>query len=533
MPIRNANWYNGHSTRKYPLADTATGLTDDGRRLPDDILVDCRLRWPAAAGQYAYIGGVTVTERLVTLTFVAADSPTSAADFVPLGTVSLLKPVTAFRHYAIKPQLAGVGGFVVFGDTEEAFVGRFSLPTQTLLLPDAAQPTRTPPIPTLRRMGRNVGLENLVRILGGNDVQVVRESILIDGAERDALVLRLIQGNFSENVLQRYIGPCGGRPESRTCLKDGIERINDVTCDCEGNINITFVGLTAGPYESCGESDAGAGVTLDQSVGMQDVCAERAPDRFEGVDRCEELDSSLSSASGSSISDSGSPDPDPGPGPSLSSVSCTDTLPYVETFDGSTADDFNVVSGSFDFSAVDSPTEGPGDPPPYVSYTATDGSRRNVALLDYCAIVDTLEKRITAHVALTNTFAQENGGIVINYHEVDILTNPHIEYFAAVIDRRVNRVRLLRFNGAALIVEHEVSPSAPFVLGHWYQIQVETTLGATPIISVAVTGVTNPLWGSVSFSVSTNKYLPSDDGQFGVTSDRAAAHFSFLVVETI
>jgi len=56
MPIRNANWYNLHSTRRYPLDDNATGTDDAGIRLADDILVDCHLRFPKIAGQYAYIG---------------------------------------------------------------------------------------------------------------------------------------------------------------------------------------------------------------------------------------------------------------------------------------------------------------------------------------------------------------------------------------------------------------------------------------------------------------------------------------------
>ena len=61
MAIRNQSWYNLNSTRDYPLADAVTATSDGNQRLPQDIVVDLRVRWPAWLGKYAFLGSVAVT----------------------------------------------------------------------------------------------------------------------------------------------------------------------------------------------------------------------------------------------------------------------------------------------------------------------------------------------------------------------------------------------------------------------------------------------------------------------------------------
>ena len=520
MP-QNVNHYNLHSTRGYPLDESATGIDDTGVRMPDDLLVDCRLRFPPYAGQYAFIGGITVTPNIVTITFRAATSLTTGSTAAPLGAVTLPQPVDRHRIYNIEPQIPGVAGYVVWGDVTETYIGRFSSPSQSLLTPDTAHPTIQFPIPEARKQHNLTALTGLIQLIGGSDVEIVKEVLEINGDSHDAIVMRLVQGNFAENVLSRYIGPCGTRPESRNCLKAAIEAINEVAPDCDGNIEIDFIDMTAAPYDSCGSE--GAGVVLDQTAGLDEVCAAQGAERFLGTDQCESASSLSSESLGSESASSAGIAP---PGPAVSSESCA-PLPYVETFDDGVADDFSIKKGTFGFTAIDTPGESEGGLPD-MSYTATAGSQRNVSVLDNCIISETTDKRITTHLALTNTETEQNGGLALNYHLVGL----NYEYYVAEINKNLNRVRLLRFNGAVFIEEHSVTPPSVFVLGHWYKIEVEVTLPGTPTIEVTVRGISNPSWGSVNFSILANNYSP-DDGLFGVATNRAYTHFGFLQLEQI
>jgi len=55
MAIRNQNWYNLQSTRRYPLDDISTGVDDAGAFIREDIIVDCHIRFPNTLGEYLYI----------------------------------------------------------------------------------------------------------------------------------------------------------------------------------------------------------------------------------------------------------------------------------------------------------------------------------------------------------------------------------------------------------------------------------------------------------------------------------------------
>jgi hypothetical protein len=531
MGVRGNNWYNLQSTRRYPLDDRATGTGDDGTRIKDDVLVDCQLRFPNTYGEYAYISGITITERLVTVTILAASSPTATTGFIPLAAVSLVKPVQRHTYYPITALQPGVGGFLVFGDVEERLNVRFTTPQQGLLLPKCAAAYQPLPIPTLRKLGRSVGLAGLVRILPGSDIAVSREIHEINGQAHAAMVFRLTQSIATRNVLEVYRGPCDNRPESRTCDKEGIEFINGVGPDCDGNIDIIFVGLTPAPYTTCATDAQAAGVTLDQSVGIDEVCAPRTPGRFAGRDYCEpSSESSLSSASLSEESESASSDSGSETSESLSSESCT-ALPFTRTFDAATARGFDVVQGAFTFESLDSPDEEAGGPD--VSYVATNTTRRNVSVLTDCGIDNALNKRVTTHVSLQQSQGRSNGHLVLNYRLVDPINNPHFEYFAVALDRQAGKIRLLRWAGAGFIEEAAAVVGSPILYDDWYELEAEIEESdGQAAIGVAVRGITDPGWPDVSFSVLTSKYVPSD-GLFGVGSDRALASFSFLKIEEL
>ena len=99
----------------------------------DDVLVDCQLRFPTIYGQYAYISGLTVTERLVTVTILAASAPAATARFTPLAAVSPVKPLERHIYYPVTPLRPGVGGFLVLGDVEQRLTLRLSTPQYGML----------------------------------------------------------------------------------------------------------------------------------------------------------------------------------------------------------------------------------------------------------------------------------------------------------------------------------------------------------------------------------------------------------------
>lgn len=529
MPIRNHNFYNLQHARRYPLDDASTGTDDDGIRLRDNILADLHLRFPNTLGQYAYIGGISITERLVTVTFLAATTPDESATFTPLAAITLEKPVIENRHYAVEPLYPGVGGWVVFGNgiTEE-FIGRFAVARQTLLLSKCALPYRPLPIPSMGKLFRNTALTGIVNIKAGPDLEIVKESLEISGIARDALVIRLTGAVLNRNPLQEYVSPCEPRPESGNCAKAGVEFINTVPPDCQGNITILFSGMDAAAFQACG------GLAVEHGAELADVCAAsdvpaQGP-RYH--DLCELLSSSSSSSSSaaevpvviSSISESMS-----------SEVLDCDTLPHCESFDHSTAENFVVKIGSFGFEDHDSPGETcMGDVPGSSlvlynkAYVASAGFSRNVSVWDACAYDSSLNKECTLELQLTGALPQRNGGMVVNYHILDPDGLARLEYFLVTLDHNRSKIRVLRFNGTGFIEEF-ASSVLPLILGDWYRIVVTTTsVSLTQVsLNVTVSGVSNTSFPTTSFSLVSTKFLP-DDGLFGVGSNNAYTRFSFF-----
>ncbi len=354
MGLINHNWLNAQMSRRYPLDDNATGTGDDGTRINDDVIVDLHLRWPSVAGGYAFIGGITVTKTIITVVILAADSPQAAANFTPLAAVTVRQPATEYSYYNLEPLYPGVGGFIAFGDTDERFTIRFSTPAQGLLAPKVGRPYTELPIPSMRKFGRHDGLTGLITISAGPDLEIVKSQVNVDGNDVDALVIRLQLPTSTRNPLADYIGPCGKRPESQNCDRTGIQTINGVSPDCDGNLEIEFLGITAANYADCGSD--GAGVTLEENLGIDDVCPLKTPNRFAGSDYCHPVsESSVSVPSeGSAGSDSGSePEPEPS-----GSESCAG-LPFLDGFD-EPQDNWTLKLGKYRIVNTDSPEEPTG-----------------------------------------------------------------------------------------------------------------------------------------------------------------------------
>lgn len=296
MSIRNQNWYNLQSTRRYPLDENSTGLDDANVFIKDDILVDCHIRFPNTYGKYVYVQGITVSPGLVTVVFGVSNVLGSKSG-EPLAAVTLPKPVSTSVNYPVTALKPGVSGWVVFGGgIENNFSGRYTTVQQTLVSARCARAYKPLPVPTIGKLGLADTLQGVVKILGelpvrvryaadaGRVVAMVNGEKIVQKDTVPALIVELDTTQITENYnpLQLFLGPCAQRPESGTCTKTPIETINGIAPDCAGNIEIIFENF-ANPqaFESCG----GVDIVTDQNLPA--VCAatkKRRPEAYQ--DNC-------------------------------------------------------------------------------------------------------------------------------------------------------------------------------------------------------------------------------------------------------
>jgi hypothetical protein len=539
--IRNHNWYNLNSTRHYPLDDNATGETDSGTQLPNDILLDCHIRYPESVGRYLHISSATVTENLVTFTFLASnttsfETPAALATdtFVPVAAITLTKPIDYYVHHAISPMYPGVGGWVVFGPgVEESFEGKFTTAEQAILAPKASRDYRALPISSIRKQDTSTALTGLVTIESSQTVEVIKATRTILGLERDVLVLRL-SDLFDRNLLKLMRGACGGRPESNSCDPPGIGFLNDVMPDCDGNITINFVGHGhATPYED----DVG-GILVNTGVGLSEACP---------VDLLPGSDGTLPNeyedpCSSSSLAATDEPATFIWINETLTeeaSEECLSTLPHCESFDSGLPDDFAVKSGSFTFVTDDSPGEPCGltqegsSTPLSKSYQTDAVGECNVALWDSCSYLDVRDKKCETAVKIMSP--QGNGSIVINWHQHPMTGNPH--FLALAVDLHAGQLQLKRFAG------HTFSPSPlQYVAvpgmqhGDWLKLSVavrpsEADPAAKSTVECSVVGLNDPdVAGTFTVDVDTISDATSD-GKYGLCANFCLSRFSYFNLE--
>jgi hypothetical protein len=534
---RNLDWYDLNATRAYPLDDAATARDDAGREVPSQVLVDCRLRFPSTLGRCAYLGALTVGPGVVTAAFMVASGPARpavgdapAAVFAPLAVVSVRQPVTPYRHYPVLGLAPGVGGWVVFGKgCDEPYSGRLSSPTQGMLLPRTATAYRPLPVLSLGKLGLSESLSGLIRLVGGTDIQVLREVREVEGVPVEAMVIRLID-DLNRNVLSLYAGSCGGRPESHTCPETPLEKINIVEPDCAGNLILDFRGVRVLPRVGDG------GLVLDLARGLAETCfgADHLPDDRgllpgEYFDLCSEVSESPSTQPPQESSESYQL-----PSDSSESLPCLG-LPFYQNFDDCDTTGFVVEIGQFGCEDDDSPDEPYGlFVPGYIAvprcYSALDPSRRNVSIWDDCGYDNSLGLRCLTHVRpMPGTWS--NGGIVINYHLAGVSLRP--QYYLALVNPTTNALELHFYNGSMISRVQFARPGSAYLTSdHWYALTIETRPGSTPILTVILQGVTDPDLPETTLTLPAAQY-GTPDGKFGLGSINAHARFSFFQLEAL
>ena len=367
MSVINNNWFNSNSTKRYPIDDAATGESDEGFELPNDIIVDLRIRFPDSLCKFASIGSINCTSKIVTVTFLGCtrypletgeDDPYD--QFKPLAVVSIPKPVIAGVPYSLTAITKGVVGWIVFGEgIEKPFAARFSKASQSIIAPRASMTYKLPGVTSISVNNETALLKKDVLLSPVGDLDIVRGQRYVKGVGTvDALIFKLKSQTSTENLYKKYIGKCQGRPESESCNKISVEYLNNIQPDCYGNINLVF-SRNQITSTTLVNSDL-KGIAVEMPLGMAEACIRNdfLPDESgklpnEYADECADI--SAAEGDQDAVAETGS---NVDINPALNSEVIEPTmLPYADNlikpiYSTAVPSHFEVVNGSYQFVAT-------------------------------------------------------------------------------------------------------------------------------------------------------------------------------------
>lgn len=539
MGTINRHWYSENEGILYPLDDYATSVDNDATMLPTNIVVDLNLRWPEHLGSRAFVAAVSVGPALVSVTIQACSNLSEAPLIRPLAAVAVRRPVLEDKQYALAPQADGVGGWIVFGSGANGatYNGRFGLPRQGLLLARAARAYPAPPVSGICVAGAERALSGVVRLRVQPPLQLTCEDREIEDRIRRCLVLRLVDDRNAEgvrstplsevlagkqeSVWQEYAGPCGGRPESRTCGDpQPVEFISGVAPDCDGILTLELTGCAQ--ITAIGQPSHGVSVSCD--LGLTEVCR---PERIPASDGT--LPGEVEAEE--PASESGDDDLD---AEAVSeSVPTGADLPFQECFGDSLAQDFAVKVGGWEANTDDQLAASPCADS-NGSYASTNYSTRNILVWEGD---DTTAISRLVQVALKllpgPAGSKCNGGIVLNYRQH--ASTPNLAtYHTVEIDYDAQELRIRRFNGSNFVtVSSVVVPGLQQSV--WYRMEatIQPGRGNGAAITARLVSDETATIDVTLGPVLTNNYGPSVNGRMGLATNRALARFAYILVQEV
>lgn len=574
MAVRNQDFYDLNESRPWPLSDEASGIDDDGARLPGRFLADLHLSYPLTAGRRAMLSAVSITRKIATVTILATDSVSSPSGFTPLAAISLPKPIDPHRMYPLEALYPGAGGWIVFGsaaaetnaDAEE-YRGRFTTPAQSILLPSTSRAYESLPVRSMSRLGNLTKLTGLVRLIGGSDIEIVKECREIpsnppptgaplcaaDSAQvRDVIVIRLKQdtdlGAVERNIFDEFKGPCGGRPESRSCGDpEPIEFITSVAPDCCGNIDIRMRGcaslttITSSATvadEVVVSTKPACGVIIDCNLGLTEACV--TPDRLPDADGNLPNEPNDLCESETSITLPDLPPDEPEESESITiieeseSVAADSELPFCDEFTDSDLAPMELQAGYF--SANASP----------LGYLSSEGSlgagQRNIATWDESP-KPTLYKRVSAQFTILagSTGQGRNAAVVTDWGIKSGGTLTRFFFAELDLDSQATGsgtsgklFRIGVFDGNNYITLLSASPALATV-GNRYNICLSVFPSQISPGSVSIFAQLTGLDDATNIQIQTGDvgatFKNPGTGKFGIMSDRSATRFHQFCVE--
>jgi len=579
MAIRNQNWYNLQSTRRYPLDDISTGLDDSGAFIREDIVVDCHIRFPAPLGEYLYVQGITVSSGIVTVVFGVVTNVAAGAGQT-ICAVSLPQPVEPYVNYPVTAIAPGVAGWVTFGPgVDNPFSGKYGTAIQTLVQPRNARPYRPLPIPTIGKINLGTSLQGVVNVIGTPPVTARYEQITYEDKQYPAIVFRLdsslITNDPNYNPLSQFLSNCAQRPESGTCPKIPIETINGVSPDCNGNLDILFDGFTAINFEDCG------GTEIVTDTGLDAVCREinkpKRPQEFDDL-CCEPTgEDILFFPNAAAFPPAGEanklylavdtnkvyrwaganyidtdivldeycwPDPTEAIDVVIDEELQTPNypcqpLPLCIDF-GSCAPGNDFVTKTGVFAAQQTmappicPSCGEGEANNFGSTLTNHGTyvsagigSTNVAVLKNCATDWAMGHPVTVEFKLGTDGVARNGGLVLNYTQTKELNRIVTRYIALIVDGTRGKIRVLRYVNS--VFTEELSINYNTKINTWYRLSGTLNLNGnniTTIFNVA------EITGAHAASGTVEIVNPGPiTGTVGLFANQAATFFNKFVVQ--
>jgi len=525
MSTVNLSWYNTNESRDYPLSDTATAMSDRDERLPQNIVCDLRLVYPEHLGIRPFLSGVSVTPGAVSVLFQCHDG----INHIPLGAVTVpIDDLQIYRPYPVQSQYPGVYGYVVFGaGTEVPWQGTFRSPEQGLLTDRSFRRERLLPVVSMGRLHQNTALTGLVHLSGDPPVSITKEIRTLDGADREAIVIRLvesgIQGLTLESTFQEFAGPCSGRPESLNCGDpQPVQFINTVGPDCHGTIEVEFTGCA-----TVGRNQDDCSVVIDCGRSLDEACTPVYLPDHKGVLPGEVLLPEEPDDEEEQIPSAplGSTQPE---GPLHQELVVLSELPFTliagHGFEvAEVMGTFPTVSGRFHVS---------DDHESYTTEFTTEKDTRNMAVWDSKGMSSLHSKVMTVFQVLHGE--KYNAGVVVNYRNDASGTRP--EYYAVIADLETQKVSIQKFtNGRYTTL---LSVDSPKLLpDKWYVLYVYVTKSPSPGASVGITAQINEFDPSLSDSdqeylrpriligpLMLSQYHP-DDGWFGILTEGSRTRF--------
>lgn len=525
MP-RNPAYYGLNASRPWPLDDSATLTDDDGEILPDDILVGATFCYPRSIWKAVYLTAVTVSPRLCTLAFaLAEDRDAAPSQFRPLAVVQAVRPVPIFVPLPIQPAEADLdAGWVVLGPGANgvSYSGRFSTPAQSRLLPSCARPYHNAPVPWIGKRGLADRLSGVVELAGGGDLQLsVEDDVKISFDPYDpqahafsarAIVARLGSApGVARNVLELYTGPCGGRPESGTCLRPSVRSLGGAVPDCDGTLTLRLRGATATPF-----TGNRGGFVIDMAASLAAACAAASDSAIAGH------------AFDDGCSESSSDSPDDGSSSDAPEAAGGCARPYTAALD--TGDNppagWRVVSGTWAAVAA-------GEIAGFAAgaWAATHAGLRNVAVCDElrgCGPDASLNRRVSVALSL-QPGVQANGGVVINRNADGTYYLACLNAVTSSLDLWYDDGRSIGLLGAAFLPF-----DTPVRVGPWYALSVESRelFDGRGELTLVAQGLSDPGFPTTTLVMPVDR-LGDASGQPGLGTIRARARFSTFLVEDL
>jgi hypothetical protein len=246
--IAGISWIDANSNRRYPLDDRSFGSDDAGQSLPLNLLADMNVWFPDSLGKGLYVSAVTIGVAVITVALAAhPQRPGQGSDpvtFVPVGTVTVVKPVVSGKNYPIDPAQDGIGGWLAFGQGVNdipAGSWRFSHPAASGVLPRLARAYPPPGVTTIGKFGTSTRLTGVVNLASSTtDLLIVEKSTVMLGiTPHEAIVVRLNTQGAGRDVLGKFPGR-NGSPINGTCQRKPITSINGVKPDCNGVLTLVI-----------------------------------------------------------------------------------------------------------------------------------------------------------------------------------------------------------------------------------------------------------------------------------------------------